>query len=250
MTADGASARLAAPRIPFTRLVLVELRKSFNTRSARTVLAVFLVLGLLVLWAGLSQADARPPFSIALTPAEMLGPAFSVIGILVMTTEWGHQTASLTFRLVPQRHRVLGAKVVAALALATATAAGVLAVCGAVTAVYFAAAGVPITAEDLGSGLRALAVQTVMMTLLGLAWGALVMSTPVAIIICFVVSLALDAVLFFARPGLVKWLSNSSVIDWLGRGEAFSPGVVTSFLLWYALPLAGGIVLQTRREAR
>jgi hypothetical protein len=248
MTTLALTSPVRPPRpIPLGRLVLVELRKSLDTRAARAVLLVFLGLGMALLAFTLAM-ESRPDFVLALMPAELLGPAFSVIGILAMTTEWSQKTASTTFRLVPRRERVLAAKVVGALALTLVTLAAVVAACLAVTAAILLADHIPLSGQGFGVEVRLMVAGALTSALFGLAWGALVTSTPIALVICFGVSFVLETLLAVALPDASAWLSQATVSDWLGAGGGFSGAVVTSFLLWYAAPLVLGCVLQSRRD--
>ena len=52
--------------------------------------------------------------SIAVAPASILLP---IVGILLVTSEWSQRTALITFALVPDRGRVLAAKLLASVVL-------------------------------------------------------------------------------------------------------------------------------------
>ncbi len=60
---------------------------------------------------------------LALVPVDLILP---VVGIMAMTSEWTQRTALTTFTLSPRRIPVLFAKLVAAIALATAVVAVVV----------------------------------------------------------------------------------------------------------------------------
>jgi ABC-2 type transport system permease protein len=112
-TAPAFSGELTRPGLG--RLTRVELRKMIDTRAgfwllltvaALTVLAVFL----LILVGDASDHDLRDMLSVAVAPSSVLLP---VVGILLVSSEWSQRTALITFTLVPQRPRVLGAKLAA-----------------------------------------------------------------------------------------------------------------------------------------
>ena len=104
----------------------VELRKMTDTRAG------FWLLLAIVAAHGRSSScrvlvSARPRtstcatmLSIAVQPAGILLP---IVGILLVTSEWSQRTALITFALVPERWRVLRAKLLAAIALALAAMA-------------------------------------------------------------------------------------------------------------------------------
>src|SRR5215210_5658638 len=109
----------ASARPALSRLIAVELRKMVDTRAglwlqlgvvALTVAAVILrsVTG------DASDHVFRAELAWALQPAAVLLP---VVGILLVTSEWTQRTALATFTLVPQRSRVVVAKLAAGVAL-------------------------------------------------------------------------------------------------------------------------------------
>ena len=235
--------------IPFGRLVAVELRKAVDTRAARAVLGTFIVLGVLVLILSLFQ-DPDATLATGALPAIFLVAGFPIIGVLLMTSEWGQRTAMTTFRLVPRRWRVLTAKVVAAIVVSLATVSVLLVVCLLMTAAALAARGDEVTTAGLGDAIRVVYVSVLTATVFGLAWGALLRSTPVALVFTIVVSLVVDVALAFALGDLALWFSSAAFADWVLGDVSFSLPVLTSVSIWYLAPLAVGCWLQTRWEVR
>ena len=110
---------------PLLRLTLVELRKLADTRAG---LWLLIVIGLaavahrpliLLLAAPDAEQTFAGFFAFGLLPAGVLLP---VLGILSMTSEWSQRTALTTFTLVPQRGRVVAAKLAAAVLIAVIAA--------------------------------------------------------------------------------------------------------------------------------
>ena len=235
--------------IPFGRLVAVELRKAVDTRAARAVLGPLIVLGMLVLILSLFQ-DPDASLATGALPATLLMAGFPMIGVLLMTSEWGQRTAMTTFRLVPHRSRVLAAKVAAALLVSLATVSVLLAVCLVLAAVTFAARGEEVTASGLGDAVRLAYVSVFTATAFGVAWGALLRSTPVALVFTIVVSLVGDLALAFGLGDLAPWFSSAALADWVLGDVSFSLPVITSVSIWYLAPLVVGCWLQTRWEVR
>ncbi|HEY9292131.1 MAG TPA: ABC transporter permease, partial [Microlunatus sp.] len=117
----------------FDRQVLVELRKSVDTRSGRTlviiiaalvlvVLAIQIALGRSVDGIGLSFGD------LALTTGTATAMLLPILGILLITSEWSQRTTLITFTLEPRRTQVIAAKLVAGVIMALAAMLLVLAV--------------------------------------------------------------------------------------------------------------------------
>ncbi len=112
------------PRVPFGRLVSVELRKMVDTRAGRWLLISIAALTALVLiiqlWVVLAQ-DLDVTFDDfaggANIPMNVLLP---VLGIMSVTSEWSQRTAMVTFTLEPSRSRFLAAKYVGTLIMALA----------------------------------------------------------------------------------------------------------------------------------
>lgn len=235
--------------IPFVTQVLVELRKSVDTRVAKAVLGSFLGLGLLVNLFVLVNTP-EPTLSSAGLVAVFAALGLPIVSALVMTSEWSQRTAMTTFWLEPRRHRVLLAKVVSALFLGVGLISALLAVMLVITAVLLVVRGMPVTTDGLGDLLLSVYVGGVFGVLFGVAWGAALMSTPLALLWVLVVSLVIDLVLPFAAGDLAPWFLTSSASNWLIDRTAPGLPALSAFLIWYAIPLAVGFLLQGRREVR
>jgi ABC-type transport system involved in multi-copper enzyme maturation permease subunit len=191
----------------------------------------------------------RKVVSNALQPALILLP---VIGILLLTAEWSQRTGLVTFALVPQRSRVILAKVLAGSLLAL----GAL-----VVALPLAAIGVGIAspaidhAWSLPAGLLGQdAVYLLILMLTGIGFGAALLSPAPAIVLYFALPIAfaaLSSISFLEGPG--EWLDTSQTLDRLTEevlsGKQWAQ-VLTSVLLWTALPLAIGLWRIRRNEVR
>lgn len=111
--------------IPFSRLVRVEWRKAYDTRGSMWLLIsiailVFLAELIATLTQGLNDLPmAWGDFSgIAAFVTSFLLP---VLGITLVTQEWGQRTGMVTFALEPRRVRVVMAKWVVGVLLTVAT---------------------------------------------------------------------------------------------------------------------------------
>ena len=236
------------------RLTRVELRKMVDTRSGFWLQAAVVGLTLLTVVISLLTGDAsdhtlRQVLSNAMQPALILLP---IVGILLVTSEWSQRTGLITFALVPERSRVVAAKLLAGLVLAVVAFGICLA---------FAALGMAVAAPDvegawslplglLGQNLFFLA--TGMVT--GVAFGAALLSSAPAIVVYFALPTA------FSALGAISFLKG--IADWVDSSQSLTPlteevlsatqwaQATTTLLLWMVLPLAIGLWRIHRNEVR
>ena len=192
-TIEAEPARRTAQPIPATRLVKVELRKMFNTRSGFWMLISIGALSpisagsLLVL--GLNSDVTYQNFVRASGfPMSVILP---IIAILAVTGEWSQRSGLTTFTLVPSRERVIGAKAIATLLVGLGAVSVAFAV-GALGNVAGAALAGLDTTWDIS---LSMALQMVLYNLLGMAFGfalgVLLRNSAAAIVGYFVASLVM-----------------------------------------------------------
>ena len=106
------TARPAPTRIPMSRLVGVELRKSFDTRSGFWLMASIGILALIATGATIlfAPADELDYESFAAAIGFPMAVVLPIIAALSVTSEWSQRTGLTTFTLVPHRGRVIAAK--------------------------------------------------------------------------------------------------------------------------------------------
>lgn len=245
----------APPAVSLARLTLVELRKAVDTRAGRWLLIVIglvcVAVGLLTTLFGESEQGVHGVFTAQHSWVVVL--LLPVVGILLATAEWSRRTALTTYALVPQRHRVTTAKVLAASLLAVAVTASVLAVSALLVLL------VPLWSDTTGRwdlDLVLLAQATlgaVLLTLCGVAFGLALVSTPIAIVLFFVLPTVLTVV--GATVDVLReplgWLDINLTLY-----ELYLPDITgqewaraaTSVLAWIAVPMAVGVVRTSRRE--
>jgi hypothetical protein len=176
-----------------------------------------------------------------------------VLGILLVTSEWSQRTALSTFALVPQRSRVLVAKLLAAAVL------GVLGVVATLGAAVLATALTPVlTADTAAWDLTATQlVQTtlgqVLIVLVGVAFGMLLLSSPLAIVVYFALPTAFTVlvVTVAALDWLRDWWDLTTTTGPMYTGDLEGEGwaqVGTSTLLWLVVPLVLGWLRIQRSE--
>jgi hypothetical protein len=237
--------------VPFRRLLRIEWRKSADTRAARWMLVVIAVL--------VAGATAVP----LLLPAEFdqawpgyLAPAalvlallLPVVSILTLTSEWGQRSVLVTFTQEPRRVRVVAAKVLSGIVLSLLGSAYALAV----------AAGALALSDGLGRQvtwhlpwryLIGLVAFVLLNSLLGMAFGALLLNTPAAIVLFFVLPTVWTLISYGWLEKAGRWLDTAQTFryvleaDWRGHGGP----ILASIGFWIVLPLALGALRTARRE--
>lgn len=211
--------------IPFSRLVAVEWRKMVDTKSGIWLLAItggllVLVMALIVLVVGLNdaQVNARDLSQGFTLPVSLLLPVF---GILIVTSEWSQRTALASFTLEPHRGRVILAKLVAVSALAVGTILIAMAL-GALTNVLCAAVtGNPLIWELSASELVWTIVSQLAFFAMGFALACLLLNTPGAISLFYVVALLLPIMLWSTLFAIFDWAKD--LLPWIDINTALSP---------------------------
>jgi ABC-2 type transport system permease protein len=247
-------ARRRTQGIGLGRLTLVELRKLADTRAGLSLLIVIglAAVGTTAIQLGFAN-DADLTFNsflqFGLLPASVLLP---VLGILSMTGEWSQRTALTTFTLTPARGRVIAAKLAAGVLIALAS----LVVTAAIAAVANLI-GIGLGGDGSWSMGAALIGQTaagqVIYVLMGLGFGALLMNSPVAIVVYFALPTVwsiLGATIKGLKP-VAGWLdlnTTSMPLSEAGMtgGEWARLGV--SVAVWVVVPVVLGSIRALRRE--
>src|SRR5438270_13213717 len=116
-----------------------------------------------------------------------------VPGVFLFTSDWSQRTGRITFALVPVRSRVLCAKLIASLLWAVAMLAMSLAVVAA--GVLVSSPGVEATWSDAAPLIGQSAVYLTTGMVIGVAFGAILLSAAPAIVLRFALPTARMAVL-------------------------------------------------------
>jgi hypothetical protein len=251
MNTDAAQLATTADPIPFRRLLRVESRKSIDTRAARWLLATIALLtggaAMVPLFLPHDMQQGWPSY-LAMT-ALVLALLLPLVSILTLTGEWGQRSVLVTFTQEPRRHRVVAAKVLSGLALA---------LLGAVVAFGFSAAAMAAS-DTLGRAvtwsmdwrhIAGLALFVIVNSLMGMAFGALLLNTPAAVVLFLVLPTLWTVLSFGWLEDLGRWLDTAQTYryildsDWNGH----TGPILVSLAVWVALPLALGTVRTLRRE--
>lgn len=186
-------------RVPLSRLVRVELRKMVDTRAGMWLLIVIgvvtvVAVGIFGLAAPEGEKDFRSFLFFSGGPQGFLLP---VMGILLVTQEWGQRTAMVTFTLEPHRGRVLLAKTIAALAIGFVAITLAFLVAVLATAVFGSEnAFDTFDVSDIGN----FALMQAVGILQGLAFGLVFLSSATAIVLYFVLPTLLGIIGEISRP--------------------------------------------------
>ncbi|WP_433154172.1 ABC transporter permease [Actinomadura nitritigenes] len=252
------TAVLAPPARPsLGRLTAVELRKAVDARAGRWLLAVIALSAVAMMPVVLYAAPGGEQSLGQLFAASQIGVSLllPVLGIMSVTSEWSQRTALATFTLVPERERVLTAKLLAGACLAALFVAAGIAV-GFLGRVAGVALGRSSGSWSLPLPLvGTMLLFAVVMVTLGTAFGMLFMNPPLAIVLYFLLP-TLWTTLGEMVPGLrgpARWLDANRTLDTLtdpGVTAAEWARIGTSLAVWLLVPLAAGTVRLVRREVR
>ncbi|QYJ04288.1 hypothetical protein KUV85_00990 [Nocardioides panacisoli] len=261
------------PATPFGRLVRVEWRKMFDTRGGLWLMIITggllaLVAGLVLLIVALNDGaviTAGDLTSVFTFPVSLLMPVFA---ILTVTSEWSQRTALTSFTLEPHRMRVVASKWVAVSGLALATIA-VAVLFGALTNVLGAViAGTDVQWDVEAGTLGWTIVLQLLYFWMAFAVAMLLLNTPAAISVYYVVALLVPLVVWGPLFALFDWARD--VLPWVDLTVASAPVIngrdfagqpvdagaleylqfVWTAVLWIGLPLLLGALRIRRAEVK
>ena len=263
IAAEHRSVRTTPPRrIPLTRIVGVELRKSFDTRSGSWLLAgigiaAVVTTGAVIAWAPESEFTYSR-FTLATGfPMSVILP---IIAVLSITGEWSQRSGLATFTLVPRRGRVLLGKAIGAAIVAAAATLVTFAVGAVGNVVGSALAGTPAVWDLDPADAGRFTLGTLLMVFVGFGIGALVRTSPGAIVAYMIYAFVAPGLLAFlafqqawfrdARP----WVDFKHDQDALLQGgsltgEQWTQLAVTS-VVWVVLPLSVAVIRLLRTEVK
>lgn len=254
VTTGAKTPRRTARPIPLARLVKVELRKMFTTRSGFWMLVSIGILtpisaGSVVVFAPDSDVTYESFTRASGFPLSVILP---MIAILAVTSEWSQRSGLTTFTLVPGRGRVIGAKAIATLLVGIGSVALAFAVGALGNVAGSALAGVD-TVWDLS---WFMAPQLLLFNLIGMAigftLGVVLRNSAAAIVGYFVVSLVLPGILVLLAQ-VRSWFEDLQPwIDWNETQVALLEGAMDSgekwamlgstTTIWIVVPLVIGLL--------
>jgi ABC-2 type transport system permease protein len=229
-----------------TGLVRAELRKLTTTRLWLWMLMLGLAMTGATTSAAIGFAEPGPlglqtaagqrtVFAQATATLVVIG----ILGIVAVTGEFTHQTATPTFLATPRRGRVVAAKLITYAAAGLAYAAACTSVVLAVALPWLAAKNVDVvlSGTDLARTLGGVTIEVALYAVLGVGVGCL-MRNQIAAIVGFVVYI------FVAGPILTGVHATSEVAQYLPYQAGNALGRLTSSVDAAMLgQAAGGLVL-------
>lgn len=238
--------------IPFRRLLSVETRKLFDTRSGMILTAILIILTLAFI-IGRSGLVGPQLTTLIRTAAIGYGTLLPVLAILSVTSEWTHRTALTTFTLEPRRWRVMAAKCLPPVFTAVAASVFAMLVAVGVTAAVARVQGVPAAWEVAPLALLGWTATNVLVVAMGLAVGMLLLNAPAAIVICMSTTMLWSVVSRIGTTGevLAEWLDLTTTAVPLAAGD-MSGGdaarLAVSTIVWIVIPMTIGVVRVIRKE--
>jgi ABC-2 type transport system permease protein len=253
----------STPPTPFSRLVRVELRKTWDTRAGLWLLISTAVLTGVVMVIQLSVVvvqDLNVSYNDFLTSTNFsMALLLPVLGILLLTSEWSQRTAMVSFSLEPRRPLVIAAKFVVGIGLAIAAVVIALVLATICNALYGALSGDEVV-WDLGlSNVGGFVLLQVIGMLTGFAFAALLLNSPAAIVLYMVYSFVLPG-LFGLGAALIGWFEDlrpwidfnyaqGPLVDATMTGEDWAHFAVSGFI-WLVVPLTIGVWRVLRAEVK
>ncbi len=241
--------------VPMSRLIRVELRKMVNTKAGMWLLiAIGVITVAAVIIFGLAADDQDKTFQNFMgftgTPQGFLLP---VLGILLVTQEWGQRTAMVTFTLEPHRGKVLAAKVYASLLVGLAAILLAFAAAALATLAFNGTGGFD---EVVAMDFVKFGILQVSGILQGLAYGLLFLASAPAIVTYFVLPIVFSII-------ANVWGALADAAPWIDLGTAqtplFSVGnltgeewaqVAVTALIWIIIPFVVGLWRMLRAELK
>jgi ABC-2 type transport system permease protein len=247
VSALAESAPIRRPSLP--RLSRVELRKMADTRAGFWLLAIVGLIAVAAVIVSLAAGDAEDQDLATLlsTTVALSSVLLPIVGILAVTSEWSQRTALATFTLVPERWRVMAAKIIAALVLGLVSVVACLV--ASMIGAAIAGGDFSLSAAALGNA----ALYQLLSMIGGFALGALFLNSPLAIVMYFVIPTVV---------GILGELIDALPADWLDTSQTMSPLVenemgdgdwarlAVSVAIWILLPLVLGLLRLQRAEVK
>ena len=248
-------------QVPLSRVVNVELRKMFDTRSGFWLMASIVITALLTTIGTIAFApDADLTYY---TFAKAIGFPMTVvlpmIAILSITGEWSQRSGLTTFTLVPHRNRVIAAKAISSVAVAIASMLFAFVIGAIGNLVGTAIAGTDMVWDvSLAEGVN-IVLGSLLCLLTGTMLGMLIRSSAGALVTYFVYSLLLPTVAGILatsqqwfqdlRPWVDLNYAQAALFEGTLTAEQWANIAVTAST-WLVLPAILGLRLVMKSEVK
>jgi len=247
--------------VPLSRVVRVELRKMFDTRSGFWLMASIVIAAVISTMATIFFApDADLTYyTFAKAVGFPMTVILPIIAVLSITGEWSQRSGLTTFTLVPHRNRVIVAKLIASVTVGAAAmlVALVIGVLG--NLVGTAIAGTDrVWDVSFGHGAN-IVLGSLLCLLTGSMLGLLFRSSAVALVAYFVYALLLPTVsglLATSHEGyrdVQSWVDLNHAQSALFEGSLTSDQwahLATAATIWLVLPALIALRMVRRSEVR
>jgi hypothetical protein len=247
--------------IPLSRIVVVELRKSLDTRAgfwllASIGIASLLATGAVILFAPTDQFTYST-FTLAIGfPISVILP---MIAILSVTAEWSQRSGLTTFTLVPHRSRVLVGKAIAALGIAIVSMLVAFPIGALGNVLGSTIHGVPTVWDQGPIDVLYLVLGNTLLLMVGFMLGVLIRSSTAALVAYLIYAFVVPTLLNFLAfnqewfRDLQPWIDPNYSQDALFQGgftgeQWIQLGVTT--LVWLVAPLTVGVRALIRSEVK
>lgn len=248
--------------IPFARVVRIELRKMFDTRSGIWLLASIGILSALATAAVIVFAPDRSitfeTFGSAIgIPMSILLP---VIAILSVSSEWSQRTGLTTFTLVPHRGRVVAAKLVAAVVVGVVSMLLAFGIGAVGNLIGSALAGVDTTWNISATQLGTIVLANVLGLLTGFMLGVLIRNSAGAIVGYFVYAFVVPTLTGLLAASqmwfrdIQRWVdfqyNQTSLFGTTSMSASDWGYLALTGLVWLVIPMAVGLWRVRRCEVK
>jgi ABC-type transport system involved in multi-copper enzyme maturation permease subunit len=252
---------VAVQQVPLSRVIKVELRKMFDTRSGFWLMASIVIVAVLTTVGIVAFApDADMTYY---TFAKAIGFPMTVvlpmIAILSITGEWSQRTGLTTFTLVPHRNRIVMAKVTSAVAVAVASMLFAFVVGAIGNVVGTAIAGIDMVWDVSFAEALNIVLGSLLCLLTGTMLGMLIRSSAGALVTYFVYAFLLPTVSGVLASSqewfrdLQPWVDLNFAQGALFTGTLTSEqwaNVAVTAGVWIVLPAILGLRLVMRSEVK
>ncbi len=260
-TSRSVPSRAETQPIPMSRVVGVEMRKMFDTRSGFWLLASIGITALIATAAVILFAPdgelTYQTFGTAIGfPIAVILP---MIAILSVTSEWSQRSGLTTFTLIPHRGRVISAKAICSVVIGVASMLLALVIGALGNVVGTAITGTDTIWNVTATDFSLIVLANVLGLLIGFMLGVVFRNSAGAIVAYFVYSLLLPTV-FGMLAAFQDWFKDIQAwVDFNYAQSALFNGSLdttqwahlgVSGFIWLIAPLAVGVWLVLRSEVK
>lgn len=253
--------RAVPEAIPTRRIIGVELRKMFDTRSGFWLMASIGITAVLATAATIIFApeDELTYESFASAIGFPMAVILPMVAVLSVTSEWSQRSGLTTFTLVPHRGKVIAAKATGAVGIGVVSMLLAAAIGAIGNIVGTTIAGVDTTWNIDLQEFSLIVLANVLGLLVGFMLGVLIRSSAGAIVAYFVYALLLPTASSALASTQDWWRDNGPWLDFnYAASGLFNERMTTeqwaqlgtSGLIWLVIPLAIGLRLVLRSEVK